>query len=111
MEHWSWGLLGRICVRHEMYAAKRIFDRLRIDKVLVRTLPAVLGYGAALAVILGTFDYTGGVLTGYNKDPNVDEYERKEFLRKNRRKPIQETIEDLGEGRGMLASFDVCDSL
>ncbi|MCJ1246542.1 hypothetical protein MMC30_003750 [Trapelia coarctata] len=66
-----------------------------------RNLPAVLGYGAALAVLLGTFDYTGGVLTGYEKDPSIDEYERKEYLRKNRRRPIQETIEELGEGRGI----------
>lgn len=67
---------------------------------VVRTLPAVLGYGAALAVILGTYDYTGGALTGYDKDPNVDEYLRKQELRKNRRRPIQETLEELGEGRG-----------
>ncbi|MCJ1399294.1 hypothetical protein MMC11_002496 [Xylographa trunciseda] len=66
-----------------------------------RTVPAVLGYGAGLAVLLGTFDYTGGVLTGYEKDPHVDEYDRKEQLRKNRRRPIQETINNLGEGRGI----------
>ncbi|MCJ1483777.1 hypothetical protein MMC06_003945 [Schaereria dolodes] len=66
-----------------------------------RTLPAVLGYGAGFAILLGAFDYTGGVLTGYDKDPNVDEYERKEALRKNRRRPIQETLEQLGEGRGI----------
>ncbi|MCJ1432617.1 hypothetical protein MMC27_001974 [Xylographa pallens] len=66
-----------------------------------RTMPAVLGYGAGLAVLLGTFDYTGGVLTGYEKDPNVDEYDRKQQLRKNRRMPIEETINDLGEGRGI----------
>ena len=67
---------------------------------VVRSLPAVLGYGAGLAVVLSAFDYTGGVLSGYAKDPEVDEYERKQELRKNRRKPIQETIEQLGEGRG-----------
>ncbi|MCJ1296137.1 hypothetical protein MMC34_007702 [Xylographa carneopallida] len=66
-----------------------------------RTMPAVLGYGAGLAVFLGTFDYTGGVLTGYEKDPSVDEYDRKQQLRKNRRIPISETINDLGEGRGI----------
>ncbi|MCJ1412074.1 hypothetical protein MMC19_006166 [Ptychographa xylographoides] len=66
-----------------------------------RTVPAVLGYGAGLAVLLGAFDYTGGVLTGYERDPSIDEYDRKQYLRKNRRRPIQETIEDLGEGRGI----------
>ena len=59
-----------------------------------------MGYGAGLAVVMGAFDYTGGTLTGYEKDPSVDEYARKEALRKNRRRPIQETIEELGEGRG-----------
>ncbi|KAI9777699.1 MAG: hypothetical protein M1839_008618 [Geoglossum umbratile] len=68
--------------------------------VMVRTIPAVLGYGAGLAVLLGTFDYTGGKLTGYTKDPDMDEFDRKEYLRKNRRRPIQEVIDELGEGRG-----------
>ncbi|MCJ1356940.1 MAG: hypothetical protein MMC33_006936 [Icmadophila ericetorum] len=66
-----------------------------------RSLPAILGYGAGLAVLLSAFDYTGGVLSGYAKDPEVDEYERKQELRKNRRRPIQETLEQLGEGRGV----------
>ncbi|MCJ1364214.1 hypothetical protein MMC16_003323 [Acarospora aff. strigata] len=66
-----------------------------------RTVPSVLGYGAGLAVLLGTFDYTGAALTGYTKDPEVDEYERKELLRRNRRRPIQQTVEELGEGRGI----------
>ena len=32
--------------------------------------------------------------------PGMDEYERKEYLRNNRRRPIEETIADVGEGRG-----------
>jgi len=52
-------------------------------------------------VLMGVFDYTGGKLTGYEKDPTVDEVDRKEFLRKNRRRPIWETIQELGEGRGL----------
>lgn len=70
------------------------------DQVTVRTFPAVLGFGAGLAIVQGAFDYTGGKFSGYDKDPNVDEYERKEALRKNRRRPIQETLDQLGEGRG-----------
>ena len=76
------------------------------DQHLVRTMPAVLGYGAGLAVLLGSFDYTGGQLRGYDKDPEVDEYERKQQLRKNRRRPIQETLEELGEGRGASRRTD-----
>ena len=63
-------------------------------------MPAVLGYGAGAAILLGVFDYTGGVLTGYARDPEVDEYERKQKLRRNKRRPIGETLDELGEGRG-----------
>ena len=66
-----------------------------------RTFPAVLGFGAGLAVLQGVFDYSGGKFTGYDKDPQIDEYTRKEALRANKRRPIQETLDQLGEGRGM----------
>jgi hypothetical protein len=72
-------------------------------------MPSVVGYGAGLAVLLGAFDYSGGSLKGFFKDPNFDELERKERLRNNHRKPIQETIEELGEGRGRhTASTIIC---
>ena len=74
--------------------------RLSLIELIARTLPAVLGYGAALSVILGVLDYTGGDLRGYNKEAGHDEFERKEELRRNKRRPIEETIEQLGEGRG-----------
>ena len=67
---------------------------------LVRTMPAVVGFGIGMAVVMSAFDYTGGSLAGYKQDPYVDEYERKEALRANKRRPIQETLEELGEGRG-----------
>ncbi|KAI9052486.1 hypothetical protein LZ554_003830 [Drepanopeziza brunnea f. sp. 'monogermtubi'] len=65
------------------------------------TTPAVLGFGALSAVVLGAYDYTGGALTGYGKDSEMDEFERKEILRKNRRRPIDQTISEIGEGRGV----------
>jgi len=68
-----------------------------------RSVPRVLGFGAGLAVLLGAFDYTGNSLRGYDRDPEVDEVARKEYLRKNRRRPIEETIAELGEGRGATA--------
>jgi hypothetical protein len=61
----------------------------------------VLGLGAMTAVLMGAFDYTGGRLTGPKKSHGMDEFENKEYLRKNRRIPIDETIAQLGEGRGM----------
>ncbi|TVY84766.1 NADH-ubiquinone oxidoreductase 21.3 kDa subunit [Lachnellula suecica] len=67
------------------------------------TTPAVLGFGALTAIVMGAYDYTGGSLTGYKKDKEIDEFERKQQLRKNRRIPIDETIAQLGEGRGIYA--------
>lgn len=63
-------------------------------------MPSVIGYGAGLAAILGTFDYSGGRLSGAPRDPNHDEYAWKDELRKNRRRPLEETIANVGEGRG-----------
>jgi hypothetical protein len=63
-------------------------------------MPAVLGYGSGLAIIAFAFDYTHTSLSGQKGDPTVDEVDRKTFLRKNRRRPIEETIAELGEGRG-----------
>jgi len=54
-----------------------------------------------LAAVLAAFNYTGGKLTGYAKDPEVDEVSRKEYIRNNRRRPLEETVAQLGEGRGM----------
>lgn len=76
--------------------------RLVLTDVIVGRTPAVLGYGLLCAVVLGTYDYTGGALTGYMKNPEEDEFDRKEYLRKNRRRPIEQTIQELGEGRGRL---------
>ncbi|EER23342.1 hypothetical protein D8B26_001441 [Coccidioides posadasii str. Silveira] len=66
-----------------------------------RTFPAVLGYGATVATVLGVFEYTGGRLEGYGTETNVDEYDRRESLRKNYRSPGEQTIAELGEGRGI----------
>ncbi|KAK4237579.1 hypothetical protein C8A03DRAFT_15907 [Achaetomium macrosporum] len=61
----------------------------------------ILGFGALTGVILAVYDYTGGSLRGYMERPEMDEYERKEMLRKNRRRPIEETLAEIGEGRGI----------
>ena len=73
------------------------------DSPIGRTTPAVLGFGALAAIVMGAYDYTGGRLTGYKKDKEIDEFERKEYLRKNRRIPLEQTLSQLGEGRGMHA--------
>ncbi|KAE8410338.1 hypothetical protein BDV36DRAFT_278090 [Aspergillus pseudocaelatus] len=66
-----------------------------------RTFPALLGYGAALATAMGTFEYTGGSLWGYKKNADIDEFERREQLRKSYRTSGEQTLAELGEGRGL----------
>ena len=62
----------------------------------------MLGHGAVFSVVLAAFNYTGGQLQGYMKDEREhDEYAHKEALRLNRRRPITETIAEIGEGRGI----------
>ncbi|OTB01976.1 hypothetical protein M426DRAFT_265272 [Hypoxylon sp. CI-4A] len=64
-------------------------------------MPQIIGFGAAFSVIMSAFEFTGGSLRGGPRTevPGMDEYDRKEYLRKNRRRPIEETISELGEGR------------
>jgi hypothetical protein len=54
-----------------------------------------------LAVITATLDYTGGRIRG-GHDPNVDQYSLKEESRKTFRIPAEQTVAELGEGRGMF---------
>ena len=64
-------------------------------------MPAVLGYGAFTSILLAAFEYTGASLKG--KKPEIegmDEFERKQHLRTNRRRPLEETLAEVGEGRG-----------
>ncbi|PWY94375.1 NADH-ubiquinone oxidoreductase 213 kDa subunit [Aspergillus sclerotioniger CBS 115572] len=68
-----------------------------------RTFPALLGYGVALATLTGAFEYTGGSLFGQKRNPDVDEFERRERIRTTYRIPAEQTFAELGEGRGIYA--------
>lgn len=70
------------------------------NTLVVKSIPKVLGYGSLAAVLLGAYDFTGGRLKGWNRDPEQDEFERKQAIRQNRRRPVEETIAEVGEGRG-----------
>jgi hypothetical protein len=52
---------------------------------------------------MAAFEYTGGSLFGYKKEQDVDEYDRRTALRKNFQTPGEQTVAELGEGRGMLS--------
>ena len=70
-------------------------------------MPTVLGCGAAMAIVLGVFEYTGGRFDGYYNRREEDSFEIRERMFKNRRKSLEETIAEVGEGRGALSQFSL----
>ena len=66
-------------------------------------MPHALGTGAGLAIVLGVFEYTGGRFDGYFNRREEDSFEIRERMMRNRRKSLEETIAEVGEGRGMLS--------
>ncbi|KAI8939719.1 hypothetical protein NX059_003469 [Plenodomus lindquistii] len=71
-----------------------------------RSLPFMLGAGAAVSTVMTTYRYTNGLRGVGDIRDQVDddgEVERREELKKIRRRPLSETIEQLGEGRGIYA--------
>ena len=80
----------------------------KLRKISAGRVPAILGFGALFSVVLTTFEYTGGTLRGgrgNNRTVELEEYDRKEEHRLNRRRPIEEAVLNLGEGRGTWLSF------
>lgn len=65
-------------------------------------MPVVLGLGAFTAATMGVFEVTGARLRGWTDRPEEEEFDRKLALRANRRRPLEETISEIGEGRGAL---------
>lgn len=72
-------------------------------------MPAIFGYGALTSVLITAYEYTGASLRGKNpwanEDDGLDEFERREQTRKPKRRPIEQTIAEIGEGRGELSCF------
>jgi hypothetical protein len=66
-------------------------------------MPRILGYGALFSVVLAVYEYTGASIKGSRKSQELDEFERKEAMRKNRRRPLSETLAEVGEGRCELS--------
>lgn len=60
----------------------------------------MLGAGAAFSTVLTAYRFTNGLRGVASKETDEDEVERRENAKKNRRRPISETIQELGEGRG-----------
>ncbi|CAH0037241.1 unnamed protein product [Clonostachys solani] len=66
-----------------------------------KRFPPVFGLGAAVGLAHGLFYVFGNRLDSFKNEE--DEFERKEILRRNKRRPIAETIAEVGEGRGIIS--------
>ena len=63
----------------------------------------MIGIGALSAVATSLLTYTGGELRS-KRDPERDIVAEREALRKNYRSPIEQTLSEVGEGRGTYHS-------
>ncbi|KZL82308.1 tim17 tim22 tim23 family protein [Colletotrichum incanum] len=67
-----------------------------------RKMPVVLGLGAAFGAWQGAFQVTGGRLRGWTEGRlDEAEFDNKIAQRQAKRRPIEETIAEIGEGRGI----------
>ncbi|KAK6206688.1 Tim17/Tim22/Tim23 family protein [Colletotrichum tabaci] len=68
-----------------------------------KRMPVVLGLGAAFGAWQGVFQLTGGRLRGWSENKMDDEaaFDSKIAQRQAKRRPIEETIAEIGEGRGI----------
>ena len=59
----------------------------------------MIGIGALSAVATSLLTYTGGELRS-KRDPERDIVAEREALRKDYRSPVEQTLSEVGEGRG-----------
>jgi len=69
-----------------------------------RTVPSVLGNGVLLGVALAGAQFTGGAIFSQRSDPDEDQFVRKEEIRRRFRRPANELINEIGEGRGIYGA-------
>lgn len=61
-------------------------------------MPVVMALGALVGGVQGSFHLFGGRLDSYKAED--DEFARKETVRRTTRLPVEQTISEIGEGRG-----------
>jgi hypothetical protein len=60
----------------------------------------MLGAGAVFGTGMAAFRYTAGLRGTTSGEVDEEEIERREAMKKMRRRPLSETLDQLGEGRG-----------
>jgi hypothetical protein len=71
------------------------------NDILGGTMPGFVGLTLLSSFSLGLFTYSGGNIEGRVEDPDADLYARSEKERKTWRVPVEQTIAEIGEGRGI----------
>lgn len=67
-----------------------------------RSMASALGSALLFGTVLGAVQYTGGTLLGGRaNEPDMDKSAYKEEMRKRFRRPINEIVNEIGEGRGI----------
>lgn len=69
-------------------------------------MPSVLGSGVLLGVALAGAQYGGGAIFSQRSDPDEDKFAKREEVRRRFRRPVNELINEIGEGRGKLSHPD-----
>ncbi|KYK54782.1 Mitochondrial import inner membrane translocase subunit Tim17 family protein [Drechmeria coniospora] len=64
-----------------------------------RRLPVLVGLGALVGSVQGTLHFFGGRIDSFKHED--DEFARKETLRRTTRLPVEQTVAEIGEGRGI----------
>lgn len=67
--------------------------------IAVKRTPLVFGLGALVGTVQGSFALFGGRLDSWKTEQ--DEFECKETVRRTTRVPVEQTIAEIGEGRGI----------
>lgn len=68
--------------------------------MIVKRFAPVLGLGATFGILHSTFYMLGNRIDSFKNEE--DEFERKEIVRRTKRLAVEDTIAEIGEGRGML---------
>lgn len=71
-------------------------------------MPVVMGLGVLVGSVQGTLQFLGGRIDSFKKED--DEFARKETVRRTTRLPVEQTISEVGEGRGAFDSMPASQS-
>ncbi len=69
-------------------------------------MSSVIGRGVLLAIVLAAASYTGNSMLSDTVDTNTDRFRTKSEIRNRFRRPINELINEVGEGRGRYSLLE-----